>query len=502
MEALAAQDPRSIGRYRLQARLGAGGMGRVYLGHSPGGRAVAVKVVHPDLAADPQFRRRFAAEVQAARTVGGFHTTPVVDADPDADPPWLVTAYIAGPSLAEVLSVHGPLPEPTVRRLGAGLAEALEAIHAAGLVHRDLKPSNILLADDGPRVIDFGIARALDATALTRPGAVPGTPGYLAPEQLTDGPAGPPADVFALGTVLCHAAGVQPFGDGPVHALLYRTVHQEPALDGVPASLRDVVAACLAKDPDHRPTAAQVLGRLSTAPPAETPTAWLPGPIRTMVTERITPVPPSDEPAGTRQITEPPREPAPAGPAPSPRPPTPEWVSLTGRKAAQAMSLTGSLVLIGLCAFILVAGLVNNPDWTPPELILAAVFVVGLAGGLRSAIYHLAAVTQPYELHVGTPGIQVQYGGRTTFYGWEHLAQVSVRRGGVGGTGPWALAVVPAPGVRTPRHRTPLVRPYTHIYRTGLERRWVVLAHVRELHRDHDHVARIVRAYAGTRWRT
>ncbi|MFC7733214.1 serine/threonine-protein kinase [Actinomadura keratinilytica] len=215
MQPLAAHDPRSIGRYRLRARLGAGGMGRVYLGVSPGGRAVAVKVVHPELAADPQFRRRFAAEVQAARTVGGFHTTPVVDADPDADPPWLVTAYIAGPSLAEVLAEHGPLPEATVRRLGAGLAEALEAVHAAGLVHRDLKPSNILLADDGPRVIDFGIARALDATALTRPGAVSGTPGYLAPERLNDEPAGPPADVFALGVVLCHAAGVRPSATAP-----------------------------------------------------------------------------------------------------------------------------------------------------------------------------------------------------------------------------------------------------------------------------------------------
>ncbi|GAA4137177.1 serine/threonine-protein kinase [Actinomadura keratinilytica] len=497
MQPLAAHDPRSIGRYRLRARLGAGGMGRVYLGVSPGGRAVAVKVVHPELAADPQFRRRFAAEVQAARTVGGFHTTPVVDADPDADPPWLVTAYIAGPSLAEVLAEHGPLPEATVRRLGAGLAEALEAVHAAGLVHRDLKPSNILLADDGPRVIDFGIARALDATALTRPGAVSGTPGYLAPERLNDEPAGPPADVFALGVVLCHAAGVRPFGDGPVQALLHRTLHEEPVLDGVPASLRDVVAACLAKDPGRRPTAAQLLGRLSDAPPGEAPTAWLPGPVRTMVTERVTAVPPPDT-DGTRRLTGPPPEPAPPVTAPPPVPSVPEWVTLKGRRTAQALSLAGSLVLVIAFAFFLVALLMNNPDRTPSEVLLGAVYVVGMVGALRSAVYHLLAVAQPYEVHVGTPGIQVRYGGRTTFYGWEHLTRVSMLR--VRGSRPLMLVVSPAPGIPTPR-RSSLIRPYTlPLHRDRQERNWVVLAHLRELDRDSDQLARIIRTYAGSRW--
>ncbi|TDC44490.1 serine/threonine protein kinase, partial [Actinomadura sp. KC345] len=262
MEPLRPADPRSIGRYRLAGRLGAGGMGEVFLGHSPGGRAVAVKVVRAELASDPGFRSRFAREAEAARRVGGFHTAQVVEIDLDADPPWLVTAYVPGPSLAAVVTEHGALPERSLRVLGAGLAEALEAIHGAGLVHRDLKPANILLASDGPRVIDFGIARAAEGTALTVPGGSIGTPGFMAPEQIRGEDVGPAADVFALGAVLCHAAGVRPFGGGPVHTLMYRIVHQEPGLDGLPGGLRDLVAACLAKDPAGRPSPAGLLERL------------------------------------------------------------------------------------------------------------------------------------------------------------------------------------------------------------------------------------------------
>ncbi|MFB7861094.1 protein kinase [Streptomyces sp. NPDC056069] len=266
MKPLEAGDPESVGdgRYRLVGRLGQGGMGVVYLGRSRSGRAVAVKVVRPDLSTDPEFRRRFAREVTAARQVGGFHTAPVVDADPDGHPAWLVTAYVPGPTLRAVLDEVGALPEDSLTVLAAGLAEALDAIHRAGVVHRDLKPANIIVAEDGPRVIDFGIARALDGTAaLTRTGLQVGTPGYLAPEQLTAGTITPAVDMFALGVVLSQAAGGSPFGDGSSVGWLYRVVHEEPDLGAVPASLRELVAACLAKDPAARPTPAAFLDALT-----------------------------------------------------------------------------------------------------------------------------------------------------------------------------------------------------------------------------------------------
>ncbi|MEV5705608.1 serine/threonine-protein kinase [Actinoallomurus sp. NPDC052274] len=195
MDPLQVGDPRQVGAYRLLGRLGGGGMGQVYLARSRGGRLVAVKLVRPELASDASFRRRFAQEVAAARRVGGFYTAPVVDADPGADPPWLVTAFISGPSLQQAVDTHGPLPAQAVGVLGAGLAEGLAAIHAAGLVHRDLKPGNIILAADGPRVIDFGIARALDAVQAST--TVLGTPGFMSPEQAGGLRVGPPSDVFA-----------------------------------------------------------------------------------------------------------------------------------------------------------------------------------------------------------------------------------------------------------------------------------------------------------------
>jgi serine/threonine protein kinase len=254
MKALAADDPQVIGEYRLRARLGAGGMGRVYLGLSPGGRAVAIKVVNPDLASDPEFLHRFTQEVAAARAVSGIYTAPVVASGLDERPPWLATAFVPGPSLDQVVAAHGPLPEAALWPLVAGLVEALQAIHACGVVHRDLKPANVLLATDGPRVIDFGISRATDRTALTAAGMVFGTPGYMSPEQAEGVPAGPASDVFALGAVIAYAAtGVGPFGAGTVAAVLYRVVHGEPVLDGVPARLRAVISACLAKDPAARP---------------------------------------------------------------------------------------------------------------------------------------------------------------------------------------------------------------------------------------------------------
>src|SRR5580658_2146278 len=256
MEGLQRGDPASVGGYRLLGRLGAGGMGQVFLGESPGGRTVAVKLIHPAHAGTPHFRERFAREIQAARRVGGFHTAPVVDADPHADPPWMVTAYIEGPSLQDAVARYGPMPPDRVRVLGAGLAEGLAAIHASGLVHRDLKPANVILAADGPRIIDFGIARAVDATTgLTTTGAVVGTIAYMSPEQIRSDPVGPASDVFSLGCVLAFAAtGQPPFTGDSAVAVMFRIVNQPPDLTGVTEPwLSGLIGACLAKTAADRP---------------------------------------------------------------------------------------------------------------------------------------------------------------------------------------------------------------------------------------------------------
>jgi serine/threonine protein kinase len=274
MKPLAADDPRVIGEYRLRARLGAGGMGRVYLGLSPAGRAVAIKVVHPELASDADFLRRFGQEVAAARAVSGIYTAPVVASGLNERPPWLATAFVPGPSLEQVVTEHGPLPEQALWPLLGGLVEALAAIHACGVVHRDLKPANVLLATDGPRVIDFGISRAADGTSLTAAGVVFGTPGYMSPEQAEGRGAGPESDVFALACVVAYgAAGTGPFGTGTAAAVLYRVVHAEPVLDRVPPKLREVLAACLAKNPADRPTLRALSGMLSDSLDSTGPSA-------------------------------------------------------------------------------------------------------------------------------------------------------------------------------------------------------------------------------------
>ncbi|MFF6773100.1 ABC transporter substrate-binding protein [Streptomyces sp. NPDC012637] len=263
MEELGAADPRQVGRYRILARLGAGGMGRVYLGRSTSGRMVAVKVVRAELAEDPDFRRRFAREVEAARRVTGFFTAAVVDADPEGSPAWLATAYVPGMPLDAAVRAHGAWPRRPLLVLGAGLVEALEAIHGTGLVHRDLKPSNVLLAADGPRVIDFGISIVAEASVLTRTGMVIGTPGFMSPEQVTGRQVGAASDVFSLGAVLAYAGtGAAPFGSGSPHSVNFRAVYEPPALQGLPTDT-DFVGRCLAKDPEQRPTVPELLAEFA-----------------------------------------------------------------------------------------------------------------------------------------------------------------------------------------------------------------------------------------------
>ncbi|MFD5399639.1 serine/threonine-protein kinase [Streptomyces sp. NPDC127097] len=284
---LREQDPGRIGDYRLLGRLGEGGMGRVFLARSDRGRTVAVKLVRAELAGQEEFRARFRREVRAAQQVGGEWTAPVLDADTEAETPWVATGYIAGPSLQQVVGGSGtPLPERSVRILAAGLARALSAIHAAGIIHRDLKPSNVLLTIDGPRVIDFGIARALDAvtgSGVTRTGASVGSPGFMSPEQVRGKPLTPACDVFCLGSVLAYAAtGRQPFGtaDSIAAAMMYRIAQEEPDLTGVPEGLRALISGCLAKDPERRPTPAELVAQAEDGAgdgPGADGEPWLPG---------------------------------------------------------------------------------------------------------------------------------------------------------------------------------------------------------------------------------
>ncbi len=256
-------DPSQVGRYRLVARLGAGGMGVVYLGASQDGQQVAVKVLRPELADNPEFRARFGREVTMLTRVQGVCTVRVIQADTKGPKPFLVTEYADGPSLSEYIDARGPLHAGMLYGLATGLAEALTAIHAAGIVHRDLKPSNILLTAGGPKVIDFGIAQALDTTSLTKTGITLGSAGFMAPEQLM-GKAWTPADIFTWAVTVAYAAsGQPPFGTGPPDAIMYRIVHAEPDISAVPPGLRPLVEAALAKEPGDRPTAPQLLSELT-----------------------------------------------------------------------------------------------------------------------------------------------------------------------------------------------------------------------------------------------
>jgi serine/threonine protein kinase len=332
MRELRAGEPRAIGPYRIVGVIGAGGMGQVFLGIGPDGRLAAIKQIVSTLAENPTFRQRFVHEIDASRKVSGAFTAAIMDADPHAPSPWLASVFVPAPGLDSVVSEYGPLPEPVIRRLAVGLALALQEIHRAGLIHRDLKPGNVLLTDDGPRVIDFGIAHIIDAAhRLTRTGAVIGTPAYMSPEQLDDRPLTPASDVFALGAVLVYAAtGRLPFGEA-AHLLMYRLATAEPDLRDAPPALRPMLAACLHNDPTRRPTPQQLLHVIGPLGPADD---WLPAPIHQLIhthaeqARRLSGAPAHSDPHAARSTptsTIPPgptsvRQPLPSSPAPAATP--------------------------------------------------------------------------------------------------------------------------------------------------------------------------------------
>ncbi|MFE4606816.1 serine/threonine-protein kinase [Streptomyces niveus] len=331
MEKLTAGDPQRIGAYRLLARLGAGGMGQVYLARSDRGRTVAVKLVRKELAEQDEFRNRFRLEVAAARRVGGAWTAPVLDANTEAAVPWVATGYVAGPSLQDIVSgPHGPLPARSVRILGSGLAHALQDIHGAGLIHRDLKPSNVMVTIEGPKVIDFGIARALETVTgagLTGTGGLVGSPGFMAPEQVRGTPITPACDVFCLGSVLAYAAtGHLPFGtaDTAVHVLMFRIAQEEPNLSELPEGLRELVADCLKKDPSLRPTPAQILARVGEPDDDDGGgEPWLPGALLAQLGSDAVQLLDHEEPGARTAPAFTPPPPAPEPPS-TPQPPLPQ----------------------------------------------------------------------------------------------------------------------------------------------------------------------------------
>ena len=351
---LKPDDPHAIGPYHLFGRLGCGGMARVFLGLSADEQPVTVKVIRSELAADRDFRARFRQEVTSARKVNGPFTARIIDADLDGPVPWLATAYIAGPSLAEAVNSHGPLPVNKLLQLAAGLAESLVAIHAAGVVHRDLKPSNVLLAEDGPRVIDFGISRATGAGAA--PGADLGSPAFMSPEHALGHVVGPPSDIFSMGAVLIFAAtGRGPFGSGSSAALIYRLVNSPARLDGLPAELRGLVGNCLAKQPDDRPAASSLLMQVSAI---QQQSGGLPEPGFNVFTqsERIIRI------AGTSEVPAPAGVPPVTGPSVVKRPPGRAGRGLRHRVLRPLpLSVFGLVAALGVALFIISGAYASSP---------------------------------------------------------------------------------------------------------------------------------------------
>ncbi|MEV5122741.1 serine/threonine-protein kinase [Streptomyces decoyicus] len=432
MEPLEAADPRVAGPYQLIGRLGSGGMGRVFVGESVTGRRVAVKLVREDLAASPGFRDRFRREAKLAMRAGGFWTAPVVDADPDATMPWIASQYVEGPSLADHVVQQGPLDETEVRRLGTGLAEAIASFHRGGLVHRDLKPSNVLLVDDGPRVIDFGISKALETTGgtdLTKAGTVLGTPGFMSPEQALGQPVGPPSDVFSLGSLLVYATtGAGAFGDGSSHALLFRVVYEAPDLSAVPDGLRGLVQDCLHKSPEARPTADALLARLAGMPRTTiTDPRIAPRAVPETVSDADALAATGPQRASSTTTTEPP-EPAPhrdrhrhrpvaEPPATLPAFTVEKWGLVAfchrmGRPAASALTIAGILLFVG----VVIQG-------TP------FAFGVALLTTLLHLLYGLKVswpLLSPRALRVGADGLFVRHGPHTLTVPWRDISSVTL----------------------------------------------------------------------------
>ncbi|MEU5696806.1 serine/threonine-protein kinase [Actinosynnema sp. NPDC020468] len=438
MQPLPPDAPSRIGDYALLASLGRGAMGSVYLARSRGGRPVAVKVARAELADNPQFRERFRREVEMARAVGGFWTATVVDADPDAERPWMATEYVVGPTLQQAIETSGPLPERAVRRLAGGLAEALAAIHGAGLVHRDLKPSNVLLANDGPRVIDFGIARALEHSALTEAGTVFGTPGYLSPEQVVGGKITTQSDVFALGSILVYAAtGAGPFGEGATSALVYRVVHQEPDLSRVPPGLVPLIVPCLVRDPERRLTPARLLEAIG--PPSTEP-SWLPAQVRTLVEQRHTelsrlPAKPATRVADaspkppTRVLVE--ERPAVPKPVTAQAPVVPVKDAGKGKvtptgvrfRTSRIAGLTWTAVNF-TAAFVSLA--VSSQNSGAHASVRAAAFVAFVVFAMATVRLFAGVLRSPLTLDVGPDGVKLSNGEQTRRLPWYAIARIKI----------------------------------------------------------------------------
>ncbi|MFF4179928.1 protein kinase [Streptomyces sp. NPDC001750] len=493
MDKLGPTDPQRIGGYRLLGRLGAGGMGQVYLARSDRGRTVAIKLVRGELAAQQEFRDRFRQEVRAARQVGSAWTAPVLDADTEAAVPWVATGYVAGPSLQATVSgrpgtppapgvasrstpgagVYGPLPERSVHILGAGLAHALQAIHSAGLIHRDLKPSNVLLTIDGPRVIDFGIARALDTVTdggLTRTGALVGSPGFMSPEQVRGERVTPACDVFCLGSVLAYAStGRLPFGtsDSGAHAQMYRIAQEEPDLAGVPVDLVELVRDCLRKDPAARPSTDALLERLADDDVTE---PWLPGALLAQLgrhavelldsedpEERPEQRPPTD-PSATAPTTPgaPTAPPATSAPGTSPAtstPGTPPATPAPGAPPTASASATSPASPVpsapttptGSVASVASGSPVDGPGPTPPGVMHSMPAVAGTPGPLSPPAPHSHAYGYPPQQHAQPHPGQMGFGTQQSGTGYGYPQQHPYQQPGFGSTPPYGPLCTSAP---------------------------------------------------------